>query len=66
MAAVSYSMAGAAAATGVSIDVIRRAMRAGDLPSVYPKINGQPISKPLIRAADLDAWLAAASMERAS
>lgn len=66
MAAVSYSMAGAAAATGLSVDVIRRAVRAGDLATVYPKINGRTISKPLIRAADLDAWLAAASVERAS
>lgn len=64
--AKSYSMAGAADEIGVSVDVIRRAVKAGDLPSIYPKVNGRAISKPLIRAADLDAWLDAASVERAS
>jgi len=56
--ALSYSIAGAASATGVSQDVIRRAIRAGDLPVRYPT------SRPVILAPDLEAWLHAAPAER--
>lgn len=54
---LSYDVASAAAATGVSVDVIRRALRSGDLRAVTPKVDGRRITKLLIRAADLEAWL---------
>jgi len=55
---VSYDVAGAAAATGMSVDVIRRAIRTGALPAHYPT------SKPLILATDLHAWVESAPTER--
>ncbi|GEM_PF-1452884 len=53
---ITYDIASAAEATGVSIDVIRRAIRAGDLATTSPRINGRKISKPLIPAAELERW----------
>jgi len=58
--AVSYDVQGAAAATGMSVDVIRRAIRTGDLTAHYPT------SKPLILADDLRAWVTAAPTERSA
>lgn len=55
----SYSYAGAAQATGYSIDVIKRAVRAGDLRTVTPKVAGRHLSKPVILAAELERWLTA-------
>lgn len=60
IAAVSFDVQGAAAATGISVDVLRRAIRAGDLVAHYPT------SKPLILADDLRAWIASAPTERRS
>lgn len=57
---LSYNVADAAAATGVSPDVIRRAVRNGDIPVHYPT------SRPVILRADLEAWLASTPTERAS
>lgn len=57
---LAYSMADAAAVCGVSIDVIRRAIRANDLPARYPT------SRPVILHADLEAWLHAAPEVKAS
>lgn len=51
MPAIAYDMEGAGEATGHSKDVIRRAVRAGDLPVHYPT------SKPVILADDLRAWI---------
>lgn len=56
---VSYNYAGAAIATGISVDVIRRAVRAGDLAAHHPIADGRPVSRPLILAEDLHAWVAA-------
>jgi len=56
--AVSYSVKGAAEATGMSQDVIRNAIRAGALVAHYPT------SKPLILATDLTAWVTGAPTER--
>lgn len=56
--ALAFTIDAAAAACGVSPDVIRRAIRTGDLPVKYPT------SRPVIRRADLDAWLEAAPDER--
>lgn len=55
---ISYDYDQAAQATGHSKDVIRRAVNAGDLPVRYPT------SKPVIRAADLQAWIDRAPTER--
>lgn len=53
---ITYNVADAATATGVSPDVIRRAIRAGDLATTSPKVDGRQISKPLIPAAELRRW----------
>lgn len=64
IAAISFDAFGAAAATGVSVDVIRRAMRSGDLPTRYPKIDGRQVAKPLIPAKDLLAWVERGDTDR--
>ena len=48
---VSYDIADAAAATGYSTDVIRRAIKSGELVAHYPT------SKGVITAEDLRAWI---------
>lgn len=53
---ITYDVREAADATGVSMDVIRRAIRAGDLATRSPKINGRQIAKPLIPADELRRW----------
>ncbi|MFE5293013.1 hypothetical protein ACFQ8T_12600 [Isoptericola sp. NPDC056618] len=55
--AESYSYQTAALATGVSRDVIIRAVRAGDLVVSRPEVDGRPIAKPLIPRAELHAWI---------
>lgn len=50
---LAYSVAGAAAAVGVGVTVIRAELRAGRLAKRYIG------SKPLILAGDLQAWLEA-------
>lgn len=62
--AVSYSLTEAAAAVGVSKDIIQRAVRAGDLLVRYPRVDGKPISKPLVPADELQRWVAAGATER--
>lgn len=58
---LAYSKADAAAACGVSIDIISRAIRAGDLATVSPTVKGEPIAKPLILAAELERWIRGAA-----
>lgn len=60
MTPLAYNVQDAAAACGVSPDVIRRAIRSNDLPVKYVT------SRPLVLASDLKAWLEAAPTERAS
>jgi len=55
----AFSVETAALASGVSEDIIRRAIRAGDLQISNPKVNGKPITKNLIPRADLEAWIEA-------
>lgn len=55
-ARITYDVASASEATGVSPDVIRRAIRAGDLAATSPRVDGRAISKPLIPAAELERW----------
>jgi hypothetical protein len=59
-AAVSYSMAGAVMASGVSETSIKTAIRNGDLVVHYIG------SKIVIRAVDLDEWIDDLPTERAS
>lgn len=61
---VSYSLDGAAAATGYSRDVIVRAVRAGDVPVHYPEVDGKALAKPTIDADDLRAWVRRGKAER--
>jgi hypothetical protein len=56
-ARIAYTYADAAEATGVSIDVIRRAVRAGDLVPAYPT------TRPVLLADDLRDWLRACPSE---
>ena len=57
---IAYDVKGAAEATGHSVDVVRRAIRSGELTPRYPT------SKPVILADDLRRWVASAPTERAS
>lgn len=61
---VSFDIAGAAAATGISAQMIRRAINAGDLRPHYVEIDGRQVDKPLIRFAELDRWVEAGKSER--
>lgn len=63
IAALSFDYDGAAAATGLSTDVLRRAVRAGDLTVVYPLVDGRPIAKPVITADEIRRWLDASATE---
>ena len=57
MSAISYSIEGAAEATGYSTDTIRRALRNSDMPARYAN------SKPVILATELVEWLTALPTE---
>ena len=48
---IALTIKDAAAAVGVSADVIRAAIKRGDLIANYPT------SRPVIRVAELDEWL---------
>lgn len=61
---ISFDWRGASAATGLSADMIMRAVRAGDLVAHYPVIDGRTVAKPLILANDLRAWIASGPTER--
>lgn len=60
LAAVSYNMAGAVAASGVGETTIKKAIADGDLIAHYVGV------KTVIRAADLDEWIESLPTERAS
>lgn len=53
---IAYDVASAATATGVSQDVIRRAIPAGDIAATSPRVDGRQISKLLIPADELRRW----------
>lgn len=61
LARVSYTLAQAVEATGISADTIRAAVAAGDLVANYA---GEKASKPIFRAVELDAWIASLPTER--
>ena len=58
LAAVSYNMAGAVAASGIGETAIKAAIAADELVAHY---NGNKI---IIRAADLDDWIQSLPTER--
>lgn len=60
MSAVSYDLASAAAATGLSVRSLQLAISRGDLPVHY---SGR---KPLILASDLSEYVAALPTERSA
>jgi len=53
---ITYEVADAARAVGVSPDLIRRAIRAGDLATTSPRIDGRQIAKTLIPVDELRRW----------
>lgn len=53
----AFSYETAALATGYSQDVIRRAVRAGDIAVSRPKVDGKAVSKPVIPRDELAAWI---------
>lgn len=57
LVAEAYSYETASIVTGVSQDILRRAVRAGDIAVSRPEVDGRPISKPLIPRAELHAWI---------
>lgn len=61
---VSFDYEGAAAATGLSSDVIQKAVRSGDLQVRYPKVDGRTIAKPVVMADELRRWISAGAIER--
>lgn len=54
---LAYSAREAAEATGIGIDTIKRAVRSGDLPAKFPRIDGREVAKYVILADDLEAWI---------
>jgi hypothetical protein len=56
-APLAYTVKTAAEATGYSIDVLKRAIRSGDLKATRPKIDGREVARDSIAAADLEVWL---------
>lgn len=61
LTAVSYAMADAVKATGVSEDTIRAALNDGSLVAHYV---GAKATKPVFRAVELDAWIASLPTEK--
>ena len=61
---VSFSYETAALATGLSENMIRRAVRKGDLSVRYVRIDGRDVAKPVIERAELEHWVASGAAER--
>lgn len=55
---LAYTRREAAEACGVSVDVIDKAIKAGDLRAVRPTIDGRKLATILIRHTELERWLA--------
>ena len=54
---VSFNLQEAADSTGYSVDVLRRAIRAGDLATSAPRVNGRTITRRVIKADELERWI---------
>lgn len=61
---VSFSYETASAATGLSVDVLKRAVRTGDLEPRYPIVDGRPIAKPVFERAELERFIAQGRTDR--
>lgn len=53
---LTYTYATAAQATGLSVDTIKRAVKAGDLAANQPVIESRTIASVLIPADELRRW----------
>lgn len=60
---VSFSYDTAAAATGFSADVIKRAVKAGDLAVKFVSVKGDLVRKPVIERAELERWVTEGAAE---
>lgn len=54
---VSFSYETAAVATGLSVDVLKKAVRVGDLVPRYPRVDGRVIAKPVFERAELERFI---------
>lgn len=54
---LAYTVKEAAESTGYSRDVIDRAIRAGDMATLDPKVEGRSIKVRTIRSTELERWL---------
>lgn len=54
---LAYNMREAVEATGVSKDTIERALNAGDLETLDPRVEGQPVRTRLFARDELERWL---------
>ncbi|NUP33635.1 MAG: hypothetical protein HOU01_18280 [Streptomycetaceae bacterium] len=62
--AVSYSYETAAAATGLSISLLKQAVRTGDLVPRYVRVDGRLVAKPVFEHGELHRFIAAGATER--
>lgn len=62
---VAYSYETAVAATGLSVDILKRAVRKGDLVPRYVVVDGRAITKPVFERAELERFVAQGRTERA-
>lgn len=63
---ISYSIKDAAEATGISVDIIKRAIRSGDLKTHRPVVAKREIAKDFIAHIDLERWATGKTAEVAS
>lgn len=54
---LAYEAKEAAAACGLSLDTIRRALRNGDLKAADPRVDGRAVAKTIITRRELQRWL---------
>ena len=55
---LAYNRRDAAAQLGVSVDVIDKAIKAGNLRAVRPKVGDRKLATTLIMHTELERWLA--------
>ena len=54
---VSFSNETAAIATGLSVDILKKAVRTGDLVPRYVRVDGRVIAKPVFERAELERFV---------
>ena len=57
MSKLTYSYEEAAAASGYSLDTVKRAVGKGDLSTTRATVDGREVAKPVIPVESLRAWL---------